>query len=49
VNVRLLDLNDEPPVFTEEEYVFSAVENAAIGTYVGSVTAIDRDQYDTVR
>jgi hypothetical protein len=48
VNVKLIDLNDEAPVFGQQEYVFSAVEHTAIGTVLGFVKANDRDAFDTV-
>ena len=48
MNVKLRDLNDEPPIFEEQEYVFPAVEHTAIGTHLGFVKANDRDDFDTV-
>jgi hypothetical protein len=49
VTVKLIDLNDEPPIFEEQEYVWSVEEHAAIGTSLGVVKANDRDAFDTVR
>ena len=48
VNVQLIDLNDEPPIFEQQEYVFSAEEHTAIGTHLGFVKANDRDASDTI-
>jgi len=48
VNVQLIDLNDEPPIFEQQEYVFSAEEHTAIGTQLGFVKANDRDAFDTI-
>jgi hypothetical protein len=48
VNVKLRDLNDEWPIFEQEEYVFSVVEHTAIGTHLGFVKANDRDAFDTI-
>jgi hypothetical protein len=48
VNVKLIDLNDEPPIFEQPIYEFSAVEHTAIGTHLGFVKANDRDAFDTV-
>ncbi|CAH2074945.1 unnamed protein product, partial [Iphiclides podalirius] len=43
VNVKLLDVNDNPPVFAESGYKLEVAEGAALGTLVGEVTASDRD------
>ncbi|CAD5113643.1 DgyrCDS2804 [Dimorphilus gyrociliatus] len=50
VNLHLKDVNDNPPVFTEEEYTFSIYENAKTPTLVGKVKAVDADAppFDTV-
>jgi hypothetical protein len=48
VNVQLIDLNDEPPIFEEKEYVFSAEEHTPKGTHLGFVKANDRDAFDTI-
>jgi hypothetical protein len=48
VNVILIDLNDEPPIFEQQEYMFSAPEHAAIGTPLGYVKANDRDAFDII-
>jgi len=48
VNVQLIDLNDEPPIFEKQEYVFSAEEHTVIGTELGFVKANDRDAFDTI-
>ena len=48
VNVKLRDLNDESPIFEQEEYVFAVVEHTPIGTHIGFVKANDQDAFDTV-
>lgn len=48
VNVKLRDLNDETPIFEQEEYQFSVPERSPIGTKLGPVKANDRDAFDKV-
>ncbi|XP_026328265.1 cadherin-23 isoform X1 [Hyposmocoma kahamanoa] len=43
VNIKLLDMNDNAPVFNEPSYKFNVLENATIGTKIGDVHATDRD------
>lgn len=43
VNIKLLDMNDNAPVFNEFSYKFNVLENATIGTKIGDVEATDRD------
>ncbi|XP_037084523.1 cadherin-23-like [Pollicipes pollicipes] len=43
VTVLVTDSNDNPPVFSDETYRFSAPEDAAAGHVLGDVTASDRD------
>ena len=43
VTITLLDINDSPPVFTENVYQFLVDESANIGVSVGQVEAIDLD------
>lgn len=43
VNVKLLDMNDNVPVFEENSYKFNVLENATIGTKIGDVQAKDKD------
>jgi len=44
VQVRLTDINDNTPTFTQDIYTFPAVnETAAIGQVVGRVQATDKD------
>ena len=43
VTITLLDINDSPPVFTENVYEFHVDESANIGVTVGQVEAIDLD------
>lgn len=39
----MTDTNDNPPVFKESAYSFDIAENAARGSVVGTVVAIDMD------
>lgn len=43
IEIELLDINDNPPVFIRESYLFNLQENNYIGQYVGQVMAIDKD------
>ncbi|XP_063282292.1 cadherin EGF LAG seven-pass G-type receptor 3 isoform X2 [Pelobates fuscus] len=43
VTITVLDVNDNRPEFTQREYFIRLNEDAAVGTSVLSVTAIDRD------
>ena len=43
VHVSILDDNDEPPRFTQRQYVFVVAENQPAGSTVGHVTAVDGD------
>jgi len=43
VAVRILDHNDEPPRFTQHQYVFLVAENLPAGSTVGHVSVVDRD------
>ncbi|VDL60847.1 unnamed protein product [Hymenolepis diminuta] len=43
VEVLVLDVNDNPPEFTQELYTFQIAENLPRGTRVGQVTAFDLD------
>jgi len=43
VAVRILDDNDEPPRFTQRQYVFLVAENRPAGSTVGHVSAVDHD------
>lgn len=43
ITVTVEDINDEPPVFTSTAYTAVLAEDAAIGTPVITVQAIDRD------
>lgn len=40
---QVTDTNDNPPVFKESAYSFDIPENAARGSVVGTVAAIDLD------
>lgn len=43
VNIKLLDMNDNAPVFDEPHYKFNVVESAPIGLKIGHVQATDKD------
>ena len=43
VNVQVVNVDDEPPLFTQSMYTASVVENSAIGTVVLTVNATDLD------
>lgn len=43
ITVDIINTNDNDPAFDEPEYEMSVVENALIGTVVGSVSARDAD------
>ena len=43
VGVKILDINDNEPVFTTSHYNFTVIENNHIGKVIGRVTAIDPD------
>ncbi|XP_064608177.1 protocadherin Fat 4-like [Liolophura sinensis] len=43
VYLRLVDVNNEAPVFTKSEYRFSVDENSPVDSIVGSVIATDGD------
>ena len=42
--MRVLDTNDNGPVFQSELYVFNVFENSTQSNVIGSVLAEDRDQ-----
>lgn len=46
VNVTVLDVNDNPPVFQQSDYVVALDESAPIGTKVLTVYATDKDLED---
>lgn len=43
VRVRVLDDNDNDPIFSRKRYTFNILENQSVGTVVGIVSATDRD------
>ncbi|XP_053602394.1 cadherin-87A [Plodia interpunctella] len=43
VNIKLLDINDNSPIFDEASYKFNVLENATLGTKIGDVQATDKD------
>ncbi|KAM5299015.1 protocadherin gamma-A2 isoform 11-T11 [Ctenodactylus gundi] len=44
IHVRVLDVNDNAPVFTQPEYRVSILENTPVGTRILTVTANDPDE-----
>lgn len=44
VQVEVLDVNDNPPVFEQDSYIFQIAENLPRGSPVGQVTASDLDE-----
>lgn len=44
VNVTIQDVNDNPPVFQQDQYHSSVHEDAAVGSSVLQITATDRDE-----
>ncbi|XP_066507394.1 protocadherin gamma-C5-like [Hoplias malabaricus] len=49
VKVNILDVNDNPPVFSKPEYSVYVKENCAPGTVVSSVSASDLDTGDNAK
>ncbi|XP_047515658.1 cadherin-23 [Pieris napi] len=43
VNVKLLDVNDNSPVFEEQQYKLNVLEDSPIGTKIGDIEAADKD------
>uniref|UniRef100_A0A8C3MWR5 Uncharacterized protein n=1 Tax=Geospiza parvula TaxID=87175 RepID=A0A8C3MWR5_GEOPR len=48
VSVTILDVNDNSPEFTQREYGARLNEDAAVGTSVLTVSAVDRDAYSVI-
>uniref|UniRef100_A0A3B4UIZ0 Cadherin domain-containing protein n=1 Tax=Seriola dumerili TaxID=41447 RepID=A0A3B4UIZ0_SERDU len=43
IEITVLDINDNPPVFNQSLYTATVTENAGIGTYITTVNASDAD------
>lgn len=43
VTVSILDMNDNAPNFTQSQYIFSVLEDAAVGQRIGDILARDQD------
>ena len=43
INVQVIDINDNDPLFENTTYDFAICENLPVGSTVGVVTAADRD------
>ncbi|XP_015248433.1 PREDICTED: protocadherin Fat 4 [Cyprinodon variegatus] len=44
VNVTIQDVNDNPPVFEQDQYQTSVFEDAAVGSSILQITASDQDE-----
>ncbi|VDO57246.1 unnamed protein product [Schistosoma margrebowiei] len=44
VAVRISDVNDEPPIFSQTHYYFNINENTEIGTIINKINATDPDE-----
>ncbi|KAM9376294.1 protocadherin gamma-A3-like [Pholidichthys leucotaenia] len=44
IDITVLDVNDNPPVFNQSIYKATVVENSPIGTYIATVNASDADR-----
>ncbi|XP_053179331.1 protocadherin gamma-A4-like isoform X3 [Scomber japonicus] len=44
IDISVLDANDNAPVFTQEVYKVTIIENATKGTILSTVSAVDADQ-----
>ena len=45
INITVLDVNDNPPIFSQSKYIFNISEGVNIGTLVGMVEATDADSF----
>ncbi|XP_070693518.1 protocadherin gamma-A5-like [Pempheris klunzingeri] len=43
IEISVLDVNDNPPVFNQSLYTATVTENAPLGTYIATVNASDAD------
>ncbi len=43
VNIEVLDVNDNTPMFDSDNFQFMIYENQPTGTVIGNVSASDRD------
>uniref|UniRef100_A0A669BZ23 Protocadherin Fat 4 n=1 Tax=Oreochromis niloticus TaxID=8128 RepID=A0A669BZ23_ORENI len=44
VNVTIQDINDNPPIFEQDQYQTSVFEDAAVGSSILEITASDQDE-----
>lgn len=49
VNVTVLDVNDNPPIFQQSDYVIQINESSPVGTEIVTVRATDKDSQDNSR
>lgn len=43
VVIHVIDENDNPPEFTNTTFTFQVAENQPVDSFVGKLTAVDRD------
>ncbi|XP_037012693.2 desmocollin-2-like isoform X1 [Artibeus jamaicensis] len=46
--IKVEDENDNPPIFTEKTYIFRIAEHSRVGSTVGQVCAVDKDEPGTL-
>ncbi|VDP61546.1 unnamed protein product, partial [Schistosoma curassoni] len=49
VAVRISDVNDEPPIFSQTHYYFNINENTEIGTIINKINATDPDEGENAK
>ncbi|KAK4473571.1 hypothetical protein MN116_002927, partial [Schistosoma mekongi] len=49
VAVRISDVNDEPPLFSQTHYYFNVNENTEIGTIINKINATDPDEGENAK
>uniref|UniRef100_A0A1A8B108 Protocadherin-15 n=1 Tax=Nothobranchius furzeri TaxID=105023 RepID=A0A1A8B108_NOTFU len=48
VSVRVLDIDDNSPVFSQQNYIVNVPENSPVGTVILNLTAVDPDLFSEV-
>ncbi|MED6274523.1 Protocadherin-15, partial [Characodon lateralis] len=48
VSVQVLDIDDNSPVFSQQDYVVNVPENSLVGTVVLKLTAVDADLFSNI-
>ncbi|CAH8465179.1 unnamed protein product [Schistosoma turkestanicum] len=49
VSVRISDVNDEPPKFSQKHYYFNVNENTELGTIINKINATDPDEGENAK